>query len=154
MGFFSSINIASTGLSAQRLRMDVISDNIANAETTRKTNGEIFRRKRVIMSPRADQPVFKMSNYIPHRLSNGHGKGVRVTEIMQDMSPPNLVFDPDHPDAYKIGKNKGYVAMPNVNIVNEMVDMIDATRSYEANLAVVNSSKSMFQATLSISRSA
>jgi len=152
MGLYSSINIASSGLSAQRTRLDVISDNIANAGTTRTPEGGPFRRSRVIFRPRVSQPYWR-SPFLPQYLDNGIGKGVRITKIEKDMDEkPRLVYDPTHPDAIKSGPRKGYVEYPNVNIVNEMVDMIAASRSYEANIAVVNGSKSMFLRALEIGR--
>ena len=152
MGLYSSINIASSGLSAQRTRLDVISDNIANASTTRTPEGGPFRRSRVIFRPRVSQPYWR-SPFLPQYLDNGIGKGVRITKIEKDMDEkPRLVYDPTHPDAIKSGPRKGYVEYPNVNIVNEMVDMIAASRSYEANIAVVNGSKSMFLRALEIGR--
>lgn len=152
MGMFSSINIAASGLSAQRLRLDVVSNNIANADTTRTADGGPFRRSRVIFRPRVQQPYWR-SPFLPKSLDNGLGQGVRVAEVSEDQdSKPRLVYDPTHPDAIKTGPQKGYVEMPNVNIVEEMVDMISASRSYEANVAVVNGSKSMFQSALNIGR--
>jgi flagellar basal-body rod protein FlgC len=152
MGMFSSINTAASGLTAQRMRQDVISNNIANATTTRTADGGPFRRSRVILRPRVDQPYWR-SPFTPERLDNGVGQGVRVVEIQEDMdSELRLVWDPEHPDAIKTGPRAGYVEMPNVNIVNEMVDMISASRSYEANIAVVNGAKSMFQQAINIAR--
>ncbi|HUZ18764.1 MAG TPA: flagellar basal body rod protein FlgC, partial [Spirochaetia bacterium] len=124
MGLFSSINIAATGLTAQRTRLDVISNNIANVDTTRTPEGGPFRRSRVIFRPRVSEPYWR-SPFLPQALDNGIGKGVRIVAIEKDMSAkPKLVWDPTHPDAVKTGPLKGYVEMPNVNIVNEMVDMI------------------------------
>lgn len=152
MGMFSSINTAASGLTAQRMRQDVISNNIANASTTRTPEGGPFRRSRVILRPRVDQPYWK-SPFTPPRLDNGVGQGVRVVEVQEDMdSEPRLVWDPEHPDAIKSGPRAGYVEMPNVNVVNEMVDMISASRSYEANIAVVNGAKTMFQQAINIGR--
>jgi len=152
MGLFSSINVAASGLSAQRLRLDVISNNIANADTTRTPEGGPFRRSRVIFRPRVQQPYWR-SPFLPQTLNNGLGKGVRVVEVSEDTdAKPRLVYDPTHPDAIKTGPQKGYVEMPNVNVVEEMVDMISASRSYEANVAVVNGAKSMFQSALAIGR--
>ena len=152
MGIFSSINIAASGLSAQRTRLDVISDNIANVDTTRTPEGGPFRRSRVVFRPRVEQPYWR-SPFLPEELDNGIGKGVRVVKIEKDMdAKPKLVYDPTHPDAIKSGPQKGYVEMPNVNIVEEMVDMISASRAYEANVAVVNGSKAMFARALEIGR--
>lgn len=149
---FHSINISATGLSAQRLRMDVISNNIANATTTRNTNGDgPFRRDRVVMTPINLRTRWKSPVY-PFGLATGEGKGVKVMKIEKDMAPLRLVYDPTHPDAIQIGPKKGYVEMPNVNIVSEMTDMISASRSYEANVQMINGSKAMFNKALEIGR--
>jgi flagellar basal-body rod protein FlgC len=149
MGIFSTMNISSTGLTAQRLRMDVISNNIANANTTRTTDGEPFRRKRVILRPRNDHLEFR-TRFLPQALWRGMGEGVRAIKIEDDRSPSRLVYDPSHPDAVKSGPLKGYVKYPNVNIVNEMVDMISATRAYEANVTVIQNAGQMFMKGLEI----
>jgi flagellar basal-body rod protein FlgC len=152
MGLFSSINTAASGLTAQRTRLDVISNNIANVDTTRDADGKPFRRSRVIFRPRVSQPYWK-SPFLPKSLDNGIGRGVRIVQIEQDNdSDPRLVYDPTHPDAIKTGTYAGYVEYPNVNVVQEMVDMISASRSYEANTAVINGSKSMFTRALEIGR--
>jgi len=152
VGLFSSINVAASGLTAQRTRLDVVSNNIANADTTRTPEGGPFRRSRVIFRPRVQQPYWR-SPFLPKTLDNGVGQGVRISEIEKDTdAKPRLVYDPTHPDAIKTGPQKGYVEMPNVNVVEEMVDMISASRSYEANVAVVNGAKSMFQGALNIGR--
>ncbi|MCL2043831.1 MAG: flagellar basal body rod protein FlgC [Treponema sp.] len=152
MGLFSSINIAATGLSADRVRLDVIADNMSNVNTTRTNEGGPFRRSRVIMRPRAEG-VFWRSPFLPNTLDNGIGRGVRVVEIQKDFSKENpLRWDPTHPDAIKSGPREGYVELPNVDIVGEMVDMISATRSYEANAAIIEGSKAMFQRALDIGR--
>jgi flagellar basal-body rod protein FlgC len=150
MGIFSSINIATTGLSANRVRLDVIADNMANVNTTRTTEGGPFKRSRVIMRPMVQSPYWR-SPFLPDILDNGIGRGVRVAEIQKDRSTePRFVYDPDHPDAILSGPREGYVEMPNVDIVTEMVDMISATRSYEANAAIIEGSKAMFQRALDI----
>jgi flagellar basal-body rod protein FlgC len=152
VGLFSSINVAASGLTAQRTRLDVVSNNIANADTTRTPEGGPFRRSRVIFRPRVQQPYWR-SPFLPKTLDNGVGQGVRIAEVEKDSdAKPRLVYDPTHPDAIKTGPQQGYVEMPNVNIVEEMVDMISASRSYEANVAVVNGAKSMFQGALNIGR--
>jgi flagellar basal-body rod protein FlgC len=149
MGLFTSINIASSGMGAQRLRADVIADNMANATTTRTNEGGVFKASRVIMRPRVQQPYWR-SPFLPQMLDNGPGNGVRVTGIKKDNSPPRLVYNPEHPDAIKEGEKAGYVEMPNVEIVKEMVDLIEANRMYEANAQVVEGYKSMFQRALEI----
>jgi flagellar basal-body rod protein FlgC len=152
MGIFTSITTAASGLSAQRTRLDVIANNIANVNTTRTSEGGPFRRSRVIFRPRVSQPYWR-SPFLPGYLDNGIGKGVRVVNIEKDSDQkPRLVYDPTHPDAIKSGPRQGYVEYPNVNVVNEMVDMISASRAYEANVAIVNGSKSMFLRALEIGR--
>ncbi len=152
MGIFSAISTAASGLTAQRTRLDVISDNIANVNTTRITEGGPFRRSRVIFRPRVDQPYWR-SPFLPKYLQNEIGTGVRVVDVGKDYaSEPRLVWDPTHPDAIKTGPRTGYVEYPNVNVVTEMTDMIDASRAYEANATVIQGSKSMFQRALEIGR--
>ncbi len=152
MGMFSSINTAASGLTAQRLRLDVISDNIANADTTRTANGGPFRRSRVVLKGQVDQPYWN-SPFQPKGLDNGVGKGVKVEKIEKDMDAElRLVWDPTHPDAVKVGPQKGYVEYPNINPVSEMVDMISASRAYEANVSVIEGTKAMFNKALEIGR--
>ena len=157
MGMFDSFNVASSGLTAQRLRMDVISSNIANAVTTRTPENEgPYRRKRVLLAPINPRPFYK-SPLVPERVDHGPGQGVRVIKIDDTVgndNPLRKVHDPDHPDAIKTGPDKGYVWMPNVNVVTEMTDLISASRSYEANIMMVNNAKSMFTRALEIGRTA
>lgn len=154
MGMFSTMNIAATGLSAQRLRLDVISNNIANVSTTRNASGDgPFRRDRVVMTPINLRNVWRSPVY-PGGLATGMGEGVRVSKIEKDTRPLKLMYDPSHPDAIKIGPKQGYVEMPNVNVVEEITDMISASRSYEANAQIIMGSKQMFNKALEISRSA
>lgn len=152
MGLFTSINIAATGMAAERLRSDVISDNIANASTTRTQDGGPFQRSRCVFEAvSAKHPQWR-TPFCPEDLDNGPGKGVKVREIVKDTTKGRLVYDPEHPDAIKSGPNAGYVEYPNVNIVNEMVDLISASRAYEANSTVIEGAKSMFSAALEIGR--
>ncbi|MCQ2611174.1 MAG: flagellar basal body rod protein FlgC [Treponema sp.] len=151
MGLYTSINIASTGLAAERLHSDVISNNIANASTTRTQDGGPFKRSRVIFQPVADKPIWR-TPFLPANLDNGPGKGVKVREIAVDDSEGHFVYSPDHPDAIKSGPRAGYVEYPNVNIVNEMVDLIASSRAYEANTTVIEGAKSMFSAALDIAK--
>lgn len=145
MGFFNSVNIAATGLTAQRLRMDVIAENIANANTTRTAEGGPFRRRSVVFEEIRDNTPFSS---IFNDTAARHGTGVRVSRIAVDDSPGSLVYDPSHPDA----NEDGYYRMPNVNIVEEMVNMISASRSYEANITSMNSFRTITQRTLEIGR--
>jgi flagellar basal-body rod protein FlgC len=152
MGLFTTINTAATGLTAERTRLDVIADNIANVNTTRTTEGGPFRRSRVIFRPRVSQPYWR-SPFLPAFLKEQIGRGVRVVKVEKDYDAEvRLVYDPTHPDAIQTGPRKGYVEYPNVNVVDEMVDMISASRAYEANVAIMNGSKSMFQKALEIGR--
>ena len=150
MGLFTSINIAASGMSAERTRADVISDNIANVATTRTAEGGPFRRSRVVLRPRTDGPYWR-SPFLPQGMDNGIGKGVRVQEIQKDYkTETRYVYDPTHPDAILTGRWAGYVEMPNVDIVTEMVDMISASRAYEANASIIEGTKAMFQKALEI----
>jgi flagellar basal-body rod protein FlgC len=152
MGMLTAINTGASGLTAQRMRLDVISDNIANVDSTRTPEGGVFHRSRVIFKPRVATPYWR-SPFLPEALDNKVGGGVRVVDIEKDYnSKPRLVYDPTHPDAIKTGPEAGYVEYPNVNIVSEMTDMISASRSYEANATIINGSKAMFLKALEIGR--
>lgn len=152
MGMFTSINIATTGMSVERLRTDVISNNIANVSTTRTPEGGAFKKSMVIIEPIASKNPQWRSPFVPQNMDNGAGKGVRVREIVKNNEQGRMVYDPSHPDAIKSGPNKGYVEMPNVNVVNEMVDLISASRAYEANSTVIQGAKEMFNSALDIGR--
>lgn len=147
MSLFKSIDISSSGLTAQRLRMDVISENIANVNTTRTSAGGPYRRKVVLFESRGNENSFAgtLNNAVAKQKA---GNGVRVVGIAEDNSPFKLVYDPNHPDA----DAKGYVNMPNVNVVSEMVNMISATRAYEANVTAIKSSKDIAMKALEIGR--
>jgi len=150
MGIFNSISVAATGLTANRMRLDVIANNMANVSTTRTTEGGPFRRSRVVMRPVTESPFWR-SPFLPDSMDDGLGKGVRVVEVQKDLkTEPRYVYDPTHPDAILSGPREGYVEMPNVDVVTEMTDMISASRSYEANAAIIEGSKSMFQRALDI----
>src|SRR5512136_2688409 len=151
MGMFAELNIASSGLTAQRLRMDLISSNLTNATTTRTPEGGPYRRKRAVFAPVDFRPFYK-SPLVPGRIEHGPGQGVRVVKIEDDQKPFRLVYDPTHPDAIKIGEKKGYVEMPNIDVVTEMVDLISASRSYEANVMMINNTKAMFGKALELGR--
>ena len=138
MALFSGMNINASGMSAQRLRMDVISQNIANANTTRTKEGGPYVRKNVVLT----EKVSTTNNFgqVLNRTINGIGNGVKVTAITNDTETDmNLVYDPSHPDA----DENGYVLYPNVNVVTEMTDLIDSTRSYEANATAFEASKNV-----------
>ena len=137
-GLFAPFAISASALTAERLRMDVIANNIANANTTRTQEGGPYQRMRVVFAPRYDSSQ-EFAPLLSTMTREGVPLGVRVTEIQKDPSPPRMVFDPSHPDA----NADGYVAYPNVNVVNEMVDLMSASRAYEANVTALNASKTM-----------
>lgn len=151
MGLFTSINIAATGMSIERLRTDVISDNIANASSLETQEGGPFKRRRVIVGQKKSG-IDWQTPFTPQNVERGVGEGVKLLSIEKDTSDSRWVHDPTHPKALKYGPKEGYVEYPNVNIVTEMVDLISASRAYEANLAVVNGAKDMFQRALDIAR--
>ncbi len=145
MDFFSSINVSSSALSAERTRMNLISSNLANANATRTPEGGPYKRKDAVFA------ATPMENRFNRALDGATGQQVRqveVSQIVEDQNPPRLQYDPSHPDA----NPQGYVAMPNVNVVEEMADMIGATRAYEANVTAVQAAKSMAMKTLEIGR--
>jgi flagellar basal-body rod protein FlgC len=150
MKLSNGFDASASALTAQRLRMDIISSNIANAETTRGrlVNGkyEPYTRKMVVLEPLQS----KFSDVLNSEMKGGAGdsEGVKATRIMDDRTPPKLVYNPSHPDADK----DGYVKMPNVDVLKEMVDMISASRSYEASVTALNATKSMFTKALEIGR--
>ena len=146
MSLFQAINTSASGLTAQRLRLDVISNNLANVNTTRTESGEPYRRQMVIFQERQGQRSF--GSMLQDAINKNSGNGVRVASIVKDNSPLKMVYNPEHPDA----NADGYVRMPNVNTVTEMVDMISATRAYEANVTAVNSAKNMALKALEIGR--
>ncbi len=148
MSFFDSLDISASGLTAQRLRMDLISQNIANANTTRTENGTPYRRKVLIFQQRDGGKPFSAYLNDASKSKLDSGGGVRATQIVEDPSPLKKVYDPGNPDANK----DGYVMMPNVDITTEMVNMVSASRSYEANVTAMNATKSMALKALEIGR--
>lgn len=147
MSYFGALDIGASALTAQRLRMDTISQNIANANTTRTENGVPYRRRLVIFEEKSQGLPF--SEYLTASSRERYvGKGVKVSKIAEDSSPFKRVYDPGNPDA----DAEGYVEMPNVDIITEMVNMISATRAYEANVTSINITKSMALKALEIGR--
>jgi flagellar basal-body rod protein FlgC len=135
MGMFDAFAISGSGMTAERLRMDVIASNLANADSTQGANGQPYRRRMVVLqagSPSFDQVL----------------SGVKVAGVVEDQSPLRRVYDPSHPDA----DAQGYVTLPNVNPVTEMVDLITSSRGYEANVTAMNAAKQMFSKTFDILR--
>ncbi|MBP5160378.1 MAG: flagellar basal body rod protein FlgC [Lachnospiraceae bacterium] len=141
MGYLDAMNISASGMTAQSLRMDTISQNIANVNTTRDANGNVYRRKTVVFQEKGRDAfgnALALSQF--NRATELNGNGVKVTAIVEDhVTSMKKVYDPSHPDA----DEDGYVTLPNVNTVTEMTNLIDATRSYEANVTAFNATKSM-----------
>ncbi|MGE5676596.1 MAG: flagellar basal body rod protein FlgC [Pseudomonadota bacterium] len=146
MAFLDAINISASGLTAEKLRMDVISRNIANVNTTRTADGTPYRRQVVVFQE--DNKAMSFSDYLNAASKNMLGSGVKVVGITEDKTPFKSVYDPGHPDA----DEQGYVKMPNVEVMTEMVNMISASRAYEANVTAINSTKSMAMKALEIGR--
>lgn len=149
MGLFDAIDIAGSGLAAERLRMDVTAENLANAQTTRAADGGPYQRKEVVLQ-QVGGPSFSnvLTGAIGGVRATEAARGVEVAGIVEDQAAERLVYDPGHPDA----NAQGYVAMPNVNPVSEMVDLISSSRSYEANVTAMQSAKQMFTKTLELLR--
>lgn len=135
MSIFSAMNISATGMTAQRVRMDVISQNLANVNTTRNDSGTTYRRQTVVMEAQTSREFASALN----QALGLTGTGVKVTHVVEDMSDLRMVYEPTHPDA----DENGYVHYPNVNSVTEMTNLIDASRAYEANAAAFNAAKTM-----------
>jgi flagellar basal-body rod protein FlgC len=143
MGMFDALSISASGLTAERARMDVTAENLANAQTTRGAGGQPYRRKEVVLQ--------EASGGFGAQLSAAMGSrpgGVQVAGIVEDANPGRRVYDPGHPDA----DAQGYVTMPNVDSVAEMVDLISASRAYEANVTAMQAAKQMFTKTLDLLR--
>ncbi len=144
MDVFNSFNISSSALKAQRIRLDTISANMANIETTRTPQGGPYRRKMVVFETL--QPSFNQQ--LNSAIQQVQPQGVRVSQIATDQTEPRMMFDPGHPDA----DENGYVAMPNINLLEETADMMMATRAYEANITSIKASKRMALKALEIGR--
>ena len=140
MNFFGALQISASGLDAQRMRMNVIAGNIANINVTRTPEGGPYKRKDVIFQ------TTRLKSFAEELQSSMIGQGVEITSIYEDDSPFELRYEPNHPDADK----DGYVAYPNINIVKEMTNLISASRSFEANVAVIQTTKDMAQRALQI----
>ncbi len=146
MGYFTSLDVSASGMSAQRMRMDLISQNIANANTTKTQDGTPYRRQTLVLG--TNESV-GFSKYLSSSSRNTLGDGkVKIQGIKEDMSELKRVYEPDNPEA----DEDGYVTMPNVDIVTEMVDMISASRSYEANVTASTASKNMAMQALNIGK--
>ena len=145
MNFIDALQISASGLTSQRLRMNVVSSNLANSHTTRTPEGGPYKRKDVVFSAKPLETSFQrmMKSQINEKLSE-----VKVVGVIEDPRPPVIKYDPQHPDA----DEKGYIALPNINVVEEMVNMMSATRSYEANVTAVNATKRMALKALEIGK--
>jgi len=143
MSVFGAIQISASGLTAQSYRMDVIAQNIANAETTRTENGTPYQRRSVVLAEQTSSRTF--ADAMAREQSAG---GVSVAATKADTSPFEMVYNPSHPDA----DADGYVSMPNVDLTQEYVDLISASRSYEANLTVLNATKQMAMSALELGK--
>ena len=132
MSLFNIFNVAGSAMSAQAQRLNVVSSNLANADSVTSSNGQPYKAKQVVFSA---VPVMGTAS-----------TGVKVNEVVEDASPPKMHYDPKHPMA----DEKGYVAMPNVNVVEEMVNMISASRSYQTNVETMNAAKTMLMKTLTL----
>lgn len=144
MDMFKTMDISASALTAERFRMDVIAENIANANTTRTAEGGPYRRRYTVFESRAPQFHEEFNN----ALSQMSGSGVRVSQVGEDQTPFKLDYNPEHPDA----DEDGYVRLPNVDTVREMVDMMAATRSYEANITLLNATKAIASKALEIGK--
>lgn len=131
MSFLDTLNVAATGLNAQRIRMNVISSNMANANTTRTEEGGPYRKKNLVFE---------------QVLTGEYKGGVKVQQVVEDEKPPVLRYEPSHPDA----NEEGYVAYPNISVIEEMVNLVEAQRSYEANVTIINTAKQLAQQAISM----
>lgn len=145
MRIFASMATSASALAAEKLRIDMVSKNVANMNTTRTSEGGPYQRRKVIFSELVEGAARNRFVRLPTR---GASRGVMVSQVVVDDAPPRMVHDPSHPDA----NAEGFVAMPEINLVNEMVDLITATRAYETNVQVLNASKSMQLRALEIGR--
>ena len=149
MGYYSSVEISASGLSAERLAMDVIANNIANANTTRTPQGGAFKRQLVIFAQKPGEQDPNADPFDPTAPPQAHVEGVQVLGITDDQGPDRMVFDPGNPDA----DPRGYVHYPNVQVVKEMVDLMAASRAYQANVAAITESRAMSQANTNLLKS-
>jgi len=148
MGLFDALDVSGSGLSAERLRMDVTSENLANAQTTQGADGQPYRRKQVVLAEAGSGATFGTVLRSAMAGSSSVVHGVQVAGITEDQTPLKRIYDPGHPDA----DADGYVTMPNVNTVTEMTDLISASRAYEADITAMQTAKTMFTKTLDILR--
>jgi flagellar basal-body rod protein FlgC len=148
MGLFDAIGIAGTGLAANRIRMDVTAENLANADTTKAANGLPYQRQEVVLAQAGSPGAFSgaLSGALAQTANAPAQGGVQVTEIVADKTPDKQVYDPSNPEA----DARGYVKMPNVSTVTEMTDLISEQQSYQSDVTAMQTAKSMFSATLGL----
>lgn len=146
MAGFGALDTSASGMTAQRLRTDIIAQNVANVNTTRDADGNVYRRKTVVFQEKSKTNFNSALNLALGRTNNS--QGVKVVEIVEDQSEGRMVYDPSHPDA----NAEGYVTYPNVNTVTEMTNLIDASRSYEANVTAFNATKAMAMKALELGK--
>lgn len=144
MSIFSALNISASGLTAQRLRMDVSSANLANADTTKTAQGGPYKAQTVVLQESAGSDSF--AGNLAGALGGNEPAGVEVSAIIDDAQPTKRVYEPENPEA----DQQGYVTMPNINPVTEMTDLIDASRSYQANVTAMSTTKSVFEKTIEL----
>ena len=143
LGFLKSFNISASGMTAERFRMRIAAENIANVDTTRTAEGGAYRRKDVVLESNN-----KAFDRVLKKVRNGNGAGVRVAAVIEDDRELKHVYKPEHPDA----DENGYVDLPNVDLIKETIDSMAATRAYEANVTAFNAMKLMSQKALEIGR--
>lgn len=146
MSVFNSIKISASSLMAQRLRMDVIANNVANVDSTRGEDGLAYRRQSVVFKEQTQTGGF--SDLLGRASGRSAAGGVQVTEIYRDQSAPRKVHEPTHPDA----DEEGYIYLPNIDVVTEMTDLVSASRAYQASSTVINATKAIAQSALGIGR--
>lgn len=152
MDLFQAMQISASGLAAQRVRMNVIASNLANINTTKTDDGGPYRRKDVFFRPTQVQEL-DGGNFAKAGATFGNElqrelRGVEISRVVEDQKDPRLVYNPTHPDA----DDRGYVSMPNINLITEIVTMMNAQRSYEANVTAINATKAMINKSLTIGR--
>ena len=152
MDLFQAMQISASGLAAQRVRMNVIASNLANINTTKTDDGGPYRRKDVFFRPTQVQELgggnFSKAGATFGKALDRELRGVEISRVVEDQKDPRLVYNPTHPDA----DDRGYVAMPNINLITEIVTMMNSQRSYEANVTAINATKAMINKSLTIGR--
>ncbi|MGN0513557.1 MAG: flagellar basal body rod protein FlgC [Lachnospiraceae bacterium] len=149
MSIFTGLNISASGMTAQQLRSDIIAENIANVDTTRTEDGTPYRRKNVVFVEKNNNKLASFDSVLTAASKSIAGQGVKISRVIEDnKTAMKMTYDPSHPDA----DENGYVTYPNVNVVTEMTDLIDATRSYEANITAFNATKTMLSKGLEVGK--